>query len=174
MTYAEIEKAFENTDFSKEQKAFIIAKTWYEFLQQQDEEITAKIVAENVFYYPFDNQRFFIKKGDRITNPNDICYLVNNDKQQWDNYYNLYFAECQKRGIARAYNECIDSVAREIYIRAGNVLIDCFFEKVFQYISKKDLAENKLEYLNAENKESIKKSLFTKNKVLDLAMKCKF
>ena len=44
MTYSEIEKAFENTDFSKEQKAFIIAKTWNEFLQQQDEEIKAKII----------------------------------------------------------------------------------------------------------------------------------
>lgn len=35
MNYSEIEKSFENTNFSKEQKAFIVAKTWHEFLQNQ-------------------------------------------------------------------------------------------------------------------------------------------
>ena len=37
MTYSDIEKSFENTNFSEEQKAFIVAKTWHEFLQNQEE-----------------------------------------------------------------------------------------------------------------------------------------
>ena len=150
MTYSEIEKAFENTDFSKEQKAFIIAKTWNEFLQQQDEEIKAKIVFENDFYYPFDFKRAEIKKGAKITNSDDICYLVNNDKQQWDKFYSLYFTECQKRGIARAYNECIDSESRKMYLEAGNILIDWFLVQV-----KK--CNKTFDFLMYQNQKKLKK-----------------
>ena len=44
MTYSDIEKSFENTNFSEEQKAFIVAKTWHEFLQNQEECIFQQVI----------------------------------------------------------------------------------------------------------------------------------
>lgn len=170
MTYSDIEKSFENTNFSEEQKAFIVAKTWHEFLQNQEEEINKKIIAENDFFYCEDWKRANIKKGDRITNFNDIC-MISTDKKQWNKYYKLFYAECQKRGIARAYNEVITSESRRMYLSAGDILIDWFLNEAKKYQSKNPLltACN----LDFSKSEEIKKSLFGRRKVLELAMKWK-
>lgn len=170
MTYSDIEKSFENTSFSKEQKAFIIAKTWNEFLQNQEEEINKKIIAENDFFYSEDWKRAKIKKGDRITNFNDIC-MISKDKKQWNKYYTLFYAECQKRGIARAYNEVITSVSRRLYLSAGDILIDWFLNEVKKYQSKNPLL-TAFDY-DFSKSDEIKKSLFGRKKILELAMKWK-
>ena len=164
MVYADIEKSFEKTNFSKEQKAFIIAKTWHEFLEGQSKEIDRKIVAENVFCYPRGCASAGFKKGDRITDPENLCMLVDN-KEEWERYYNLYFAECQKRGIARAYNEVITSESSMLYRKAGDILIDWFLSEAKKYKMAKELVNLDIEYA--------KKNLIYRNKILDLAMNWK-
>lgn len=173
MTYFDIEKSFENTTFSKEQKAFIIATTWHDFLQKQEEEIDGKIIKENDFFYCDTWKRngiVYHAKGDKITDSNDIHCIVK-DKKQWDKYYSLFYAECQKRGIARAYNEVITSESRKMKILAGDILIDWFLNEVEKYQSKNPLL--KTFDFDFSKKEEIKYSVFDRNKVLELAMKWK-
>lgn len=167
MVYADIEKSFEKTNFSKEQKAFIIAKTWHEFLESQDKEIKQKIVSENDFFYPEEIKRrniVYHAKGDRINDFENIC-MIAKDKIQWDKYYNLYFAECQKRGIARKYNEVITSESIKLYFSAGNILIDWFLSEAKKYKMAKELENFDVEY--------VKKNLIYRNKILELAMNWK-
>lgn len=167
MVYADIEKSFEKTNFSKEQKAFIIAKTWYEFLQSQEEEIRSKIVSENVFLYPREIARggiVYHAKGERITEPENLCMLAAK-KEEWARYYSLYFEECQKRGIAKGFNESITYEPLKMYLVAGNVLIDWFLSEAKKYKTSKELVNLDVEYA--------KKNLICRNKILDLAMNWK-
>lgn len=165
MTFSEIEKSFNNTTFSKEQKAFIIAKTWHEFLQKQDEEIQKKIISENNFFYCEDCERAGIRKGDRINSIADICTL-SLDKKQWNKYYNLYFTECKKRGIARAYNEVITSQSRKMVLAAGDILIDWFLEQAKKYAPD-------TEKFSCMDSANVKRHIIYRKKILDLAMQWK-
>lgn len=173
MTYSDIKDTFKEKGFSAEQEAFIIAKTWHEYLQSQDEEIKEKIVAENDFFYPEEIKRrniVYHNKGEKINDAENICMIVK-DKAQWEKYYSLYFAECQKRGIARAYNEVITSESIRMYHSAGDILIDWFLNEAKKYQSKNPL----LTACNYDfsKSEEIKKSIFGRRKILDLAMKWK-
>lgn len=165
MTYEEIEKSFENSKFSEEQKTFIVAKSWYEFLQSESDEIEKKIISENEFLYPVDFKRAGIKKGDRITDINDICFL-SKVPEEWKRFYDLYYSECKNRGIAKAYNEDITAEARKIYLQAGNILLDVFFEKA----KKHNFAYN----LDNAAITAIKRNLVNREKFLNLAMSIDF
>lgn len=166
MTYTDIEKSFEGTNYAEPQKLYLITKAWWKFLKEQEYEIIQKVIDENVFTYPKDDSpRLDVghKKGERITSNFDACCIVE-DKQQWDRYYALYYEEVKKRGLDKGFNIAIDCDARVAYFEACNLLVDWVFE-----IAKKNTAF-KIALGNFDI-DTIKKNIIYRDKVCDLAMK---
>ena len=167
MTYEDIEKKFDGSGFAEPQKLYLITKAWWDFLKEQDKEIEQKVISENEFYFPedvFPNRQGGHKKGERITDGDDACYLSGSD--DWSRYYDLYYAEVKKRGLDKGYNRVIDCEARDMHFMAKNLLIDWVFEKA------SDFAKDKSEFalLKGFDVKLVKQSYLYSEKVCDLAM----
>lgn len=167
MTYTDIEKKFEGTNFSKPQKLYLITKAWWEFLKEEEKEIERKIVSENVFTYPKDDCPKRVgghKKGERITDPFDIC-LIAEDNKEWERWYDLYYAEVCKRGLDKGYNVVIDIDARKAYFEACDLLIDWCFEIAKRHPAFKAALPDDFDV------NTVKRNIVYRDKVCELAMK---
>lgn len=158
----EINQKLNDLKLSEEQKAYVLAKAWYETLKNADEEIEKKVLQENVFYIKENkgsirHGRYLMTKGDRVKASYEL------DEEQFNKYMKLYYAECDKQGIKWEWNRCIDADARESLKKAENVLIDWFIGQTNKF--------KELKCLDMANIELAKKHWKYREQLIDLAMK---
>lgn len=112
------------------QQTYFIAKAFYETVKGTAEEIERRILSENEFYETKENAEKMQKRGgtgkpERILDPN-LTYLFVDDKEQFDRYLTLCYAEYQKAGIAdsRGKGYCPDAESRDLLRQAEGALLD--------------------------------------------------
>lgn len=112
------------------QQTYFVAKAFYETVKETAEEIEKRVLAENEFYETEESAEKMQKRGGtgkpkRILDP-DLTYLFVEDKEQFNRYLTLCYAEYQKAGIAdsRGKEYCPDAESRDLLRQAEDVLLD--------------------------------------------------
>lgn len=112
------------------QQIYFVAKAFYETVKETAEEIERRILSENEFYETEESAEKMQKRGgsgkpERILDP-ELTYLFVDDKEQFDRYLTLCYAEYQKAGIAdpRGKEYCPDAESKGLLKQAEEVLLD--------------------------------------------------
>ena len=159
MDIKDFEKQFEGMGFSEPQRTYILAKTWYEFLNESEKEIDQKIVDENEFFYPEDECGH--KKGERITEGFDTCLLVKT--KDWDRYEELLETERRRMGFNFEKGESMTGEALRLYSQAANELVDWGYKKLKEYTNDCPDMDTNL----------IKRNIVKRDQFCEIAMKIK-
>ena len=142
---------------------YFMARSLYETIQKQSEEIQEKILVENEFYATDDMMEITIRRGGtdadrRILKPFD-SYKMSDDNFQ--KYLNLCYEEYKRAGIEdkRGKEYCPEAEAHELYWEAEKQLVLYGIDLIPDGMKEKETL-----------REAIKNSKY-KEKVLDLILR---
>jgi len=156
----DIIREMDGLKMSEEQKCYAIAKAWYETLRDTAAEIEKQILQEHEFYSVCPECPELDGKRAEYS-----CEFVKNE-EKFNEYMKLFYAECDKQGIAWEWNKTIEGDAWYAMKEAENALIDWFEKSISKFGQIKQLRE-----LHPDSIELMRKHWKYREQLIDMAMK---
>lgn len=158
----EINQKLNDLKLSEEQKAYALAKAWYETLHNAEEEIEAKVLQENEFLSVCPEiPELDGKRAER-------AYEFVKNEEEFKRYQKLFYAECDRQGISWEWGKTIDGDAFYALKEAENILLDWFEKSIEKFEQIKSLKKAKKESI-----ELMRKHWKYREQLIDMAMKWK-